>query len=169
MALPPSSTARARESLAAFLACVWLAKKEHGRRLRLRFLAPLISRDRPHQRVHLHFIATLFSLPRASVARPAAASALELTTHSHRHRAHATHPTLKNKQSKLGNKWSEVARHIPGRTGQQCAQRWRHKVRSFFLIAVVAELGDGDGAAAPRAAARLPLHASCSRFDRICT
>ena len=32
-------------------------------------------------------------------------------------------------QSKVGNKWSEVAKHIPGRTGQQCAQRWRHKVR----------------------------------------
>eukprot|EP00877_Chromochloris_zofingiensis_P001151 jgi/Chrzof1/11036/Cz05g21080.t1 len=31
-------------------------------------------------------------------------------------------------QGKLGNKWSEVAKHIPGRTGQQCAQRWRHKV-----------------------------------------
>jgi hypothetical protein len=31
-------------------------------------------------------------------------------------------------QSKVGNKWSEVAKHIPGRTGQQCAQRWRHKV-----------------------------------------
>jgi hypothetical protein len=33
-------------------------------------------------------------------------------------------------QSKVGNKWSEVAKHIPGRTGQQCAQRWRHKVSS---------------------------------------
>ncbi|KIY94715.1 tryptophanyl-tRNA synthetase [Monoraphidium neglectum] len=31
-------------------------------------------------------------------------------------------------QGKVGNKWSEVAKHIPGRTGQQCAQRWRHKV-----------------------------------------
>ncbi|WIA31280.1 hypothetical protein OEZ86_002182 [Tetradesmus obliquus] len=29
-------------------------------------------------------------------------------------------------QGQLGNKWAEVARHIPGRTGQQCAQRWRH-------------------------------------------
>lgn len=27
-----------------------------------------------------------------------------------------------------GNRWSLVALHIPGRTGQQCAQRWRHKV-----------------------------------------
>ena len=31
-------------------------------------------------------------------------------------------------QQRIGNKWSEVARHIPGKTGQQCAQRWRHKV-----------------------------------------
>ncbi|KAF6256388.1 hypothetical protein COO60DRAFT_115932 [Scenedesmus sp. NREL 46B-D3] len=29
-------------------------------------------------------------------------------------------------QGQLGNRWAEVARHIPGRTGQQCAQRWRH-------------------------------------------
>ncbi|KAK9797749.1 hypothetical protein WJX73_005770 [Symbiochloris irregularis] len=31
-------------------------------------------------------------------------------------------------QAKLGNRWSGVAKKIPGRTGQQCAQRWRHKV-----------------------------------------
>ncbi|EFN51598.1 hypothetical protein CHLNCDRAFT_14655, partial [Chlorella variabilis] len=31
-------------------------------------------------------------------------------------------------QGRVGNKWSEVARHIPGKTGQQCAQRWRHRV-----------------------------------------
>jgi hypothetical protein len=31
-------------------------------------------------------------------------------------------------QSRLGNKWAEVARQIPGKTGQQCAQRWRHRV-----------------------------------------
>eukprot|EP00951_Prasinocladus_malaysianus_P014405 scaffold109615_cov50-Prasinocladus_malaysianus.AAC.3 len=31
-------------------------------------------------------------------------------------------------QAELGNRWSAVAQHIPGRTGQQCAQRWRHKV-----------------------------------------
>ncbi|CAG9465043.1 unnamed protein product [Pedinophyceae sp. YPF-701] len=31
-------------------------------------------------------------------------------------------------QQKHGNKWSVVALYIPGRTGQQCAQRWRHKV-----------------------------------------
>lgn len=35
-----------------------------------------------------------------------------------------------------GNRWSLVAMHIPGRTGQQCAQRWRHKVglRSELMI-----------------------------------
>ncbi|KAL6776472.1 hypothetical protein ACKKBG_A21265 [Auxenochlorella protothecoides x Auxenochlorella symbiontica] len=27
-----------------------------------------------------------------------------------------------------GNRWSEVARHIGTKTGQQCAQRWRHRV-----------------------------------------
>eukprot|EP00891_Asterochloris_glomerata_P009442 jgi/Astpho2/9442/Aster-01702 len=31
-------------------------------------------------------------------------------------------------QSVMGNKWSSVAKKIVGRTGQQCAQRWRHKV-----------------------------------------
>lgn len=31
-------------------------------------------------------------------------------------------------QKKVGNKWSEVAKQIPGKTGQQCAQRWRHRV-----------------------------------------
>ncbi|KAH7621518.1 hypothetical protein Ndes2526B_g03858 [Nannochloris sp. 'desiccata'] len=31
-------------------------------------------------------------------------------------------------QSQFGNKWAEVARQIPGKTGQQCAQRWRHRV-----------------------------------------
>ena len=31
-------------------------------------------------------------------------------------------------QKKVGNKWSEVAKHISGKTGQQCAQRWRHRV-----------------------------------------
>lgn len=25
-------------------------------------------------------------------------------------------------------RWAAVARNIPGRTGQQCAQRWRHRV-----------------------------------------
>jgi hypothetical protein len=27
-------------------------------------------------------------------------------------------------QQVLGNKWADIARHIPGRSGQQCAQRW---------------------------------------------
>jgi hypothetical protein len=31
-------------------------------------------------------------------------------------------------QGSLGNAWSEIARRLPGRTGQQCAQRWRHRV-----------------------------------------
>lgn len=35
---------------------------------------------------------------------------------------------LSRLQKQIGNKWSIIARHIPGRTGQQCAQRWRHKV-----------------------------------------
>lgn len=35
---------------------------------------------------------------------------------------------LSRLQKQIGNRWSIIARHIPGRTGQQCAQRWRHKV-----------------------------------------
>eukprot|EP00963_Diacronema_lutheri_P005508 scaffold431_cov334-Pavlova_lutheri.AAC.23 len=35
---------------------------------------------------------------------------------------------LSRMQKKFGNRWSIVAKHIPGRNGQQCAQRWRHKV-----------------------------------------
>ncbi|KAI3424394.1 hypothetical protein D9Q98_009947 [Chlorella vulgaris] len=31
-------------------------------------------------------------------------------------------------QGQVGNRWSEVAKNIPGKTGQQCAQRWRHRV-----------------------------------------
>ena len=31
-------------------------------------------------------------------------------------------------QAKYGNRWATVAEEMPGRTGQQCAQRWRHKV-----------------------------------------
>ena len=31
-------------------------------------------------------------------------------------------------QEKYGNKWSTVAGFLPGRTGQQCVQRWRHRV-----------------------------------------
>lgn len=33
----------------------------------------------------------------------------------------------------LRRRWSAVAKKIPGRTGQQCAQRWRHKVRPRAL------------------------------------
>ena len=29
---------------------------------------------------------------------------------------------------RLVPRWSQVAKYIPGRTGQQCAQRWRHRV-----------------------------------------
>mmetsp|Transcript_6633 Transcript_6633/g.24617 ORF Transcript_6633/g.24617 Transcript_6633/m.24617 type:complete len:437 (+) Transcript_6633:145-1455(+) len=35
---------------------------------------------------------------------------------------------LASLQAKHGNKWSVVAALMVGRTGQQCAQRWRHKV-----------------------------------------
>ena len=31
-------------------------------------------------------------------------------------------------QQRVGNMWSEIAKHIPGKSGQQCAQRWRHRV-----------------------------------------
>mmetsp|Transcript_38293 Transcript_38293/g.97904 ORF Transcript_38293/g.97904 Transcript_38293/m.97904 type:complete len:580 (-) Transcript_38293:422-2161(-) len=60
---------------------------------------------------------------------------------------------LAEMQAKVGNRWSTVALHIPGRTGQQCAQRWRHKVNPNIrkekwseeedrvLEALVAEIG----------------------------
>jgi len=35
---------------------------------------------------------------------------------------------LSRLQRKHGNRWAAVSDEIPGRTGQQCAQRWRHKV-----------------------------------------
>jgi hypothetical protein len=35
---------------------------------------------------------------------------------------------LARAQAKHGNRWAAVADEFPGRTGQQCAQRWRHKV-----------------------------------------
>ncbi|CCO15211.1 predicted protein [Bathycoccus prasinos] len=35
---------------------------------------------------------------------------------------------LQHMQEKYGNKWATVASQLPGRTGQQCAQRWRHRV-----------------------------------------
>jgi hypothetical protein len=52
------------------------------------------------------------------------------TTYSHRAGvwSEAEDELLYSWQQRIGNKWSEVARHIPGKTGQQCAQRWRHKV-----------------------------------------
>ena len=31
-------------------------------------------------------------------------------------------------QAVFGNRWSEVCKSIPGKNGQQCAQRWRHRV-----------------------------------------
>lgn len=31
-------------------------------------------------------------------------------------------------QREYGNRWSDIARVMGTRTGQQCAQRWRHKV-----------------------------------------
>ena len=31
-------------------------------------------------------------------------------------------------QREHGNRWSDIARVMGTRTGQQCAQRWRHKV-----------------------------------------
>ena len=55
-----------------------------------------------------------------------------------RRRTHAKRPSLTasgtpatplfSTQAKHGNRWAAVADEIPGRTGQQCAQRWRHKV-----------------------------------------
>ena len=43
-------------------------------------------------------------------------------------------------QGKVGNRWSEVAKHIPGRTGQQCAQRWRHKVSPVLVKSAAASV-----------------------------
>ena len=39
-----------------------------------------------------------------------------------------THASTASTQAKYGNRWASVAEEMPGRTGQQCAQRWRHKV-----------------------------------------
>lgn len=65
-------------------------------------------------------------------------------------------------QSKVGNKWSEVAKHIPGRTGQQCAQRWRHKVRSRALGA------PREAVASSASTCSTPpvAHSVCSVLDR---
>jgi hypothetical protein len=44
-------------------------------------------------------------------------------------RAHPPAPFRRiDRQAKYGNRWASVAEEMPGRTGQQCAQRWRHKV-----------------------------------------
>jgi len=37
-------------------------------------------------------------------------------------------PAQTLKQEICGNRWALVAAELPGKTGQQCAQRWRHKV-----------------------------------------
>ena len=36
--------------------------------------------------------------------------------------------TLLKLQGRYGNRWSDIAREMGTRNGQQCAQRWRHKV-----------------------------------------
>lgn len=36
--------------------------------------------------------------------------------------------SLASSQEIHGNRWALVAAELPGKTGQQCAQRWRHKV-----------------------------------------
>lgn len=36
--------------------------------------------------------------------------------------------TLLRLQGRYGNRWSDIAREMGTRNGQQCAQRWRHKV-----------------------------------------
>ncbi|GFR43887.1 hypothetical protein Agub_g5016 [Astrephomene gubernaculifera] len=65
-------------------------------------------------------------------------------------------------QAVYGNKWSLVSQHIPGRNGQQCAQRWRHKVNpnivrdkwtpeeDSILVKLVSELGVGKWASVAR-------------------
>ena len=59
---------------------------------------------------------------------------MDFLSHSHtvlhrRRRIYDISPYIKHKQqAKHGNRWAAVADGMPGRTGQQCAQRWRHKV-----------------------------------------
>jgi hypothetical protein len=43
-------------------------------------------------------------------------------------RGHSRYLHRPSPQAKYGNRWATVAEEMPGRTGQQCAQRWRHKV-----------------------------------------
>lgn len=45
-----------------------------------------------------------------------------------------THRHTPQPQAKVGNKWSVIAQYIPGKTGQQCAQRWRHRVSVMLLL-----------------------------------
>ena len=54
----------------------------------------------------------------------------ETTKQPHVHQPWTTAEDLKlqQMQEKYGNKWATVAASLPGRTGQQCAQRWRHRV-----------------------------------------
>ena len=55
----------------------------------------------------------------------------ETTKQPHVHQPWTTAEDLKlqQMQEKYGNKWATVAASLPGRTGQQCAQRWRHRVK----------------------------------------
>ena len=43
-------------------------------------------------------------------------------------RGHSRYLHRPSPQAKYGNRWATVAEEMPGRTGPQCAQRWRHKV-----------------------------------------
>ena len=52
----------------------------------------------------------------------------EETTKVHQPWTTAEDLKLQQMQEKYGNKWATVAASLPGRTGQQCAQRWRHRV-----------------------------------------
>ena len=54
----------------------------------------------------------------------------DTTKQPHVHQPWTTAEDLKlqQMQEKYGNKWATVAASLPGRTGQQCAQRWRHRV-----------------------------------------
>jgi hypothetical protein len=99
------------------------------------FFAPAARSSAIDRRISCIIIKPFFISPRVGCAE-----AITLLALSHAavflyaaSRTPPTHSLTYHAQSKLGNKWSEVARHIPGRTGQQCAQRWRHKVRIFIF------------------------------------
>ena len=36
-------------------------------------------------------------------------------------------------QERLGNKWSEIAKHVPGRVGKQCRERWFNNLDPSIL------------------------------------